>query len=279
MDVALEDNWEDVVGKAATGLAKDAAALAAETGADRQKIAALLGARLDEETLLKIAPALHLDPDSLLALARGGYHPNVDAPEGLLVFNFAFPAGGYSEMRVNAFVVHAPGESRALVFDSGGHPDEIAAALRENNLTAAALFLTHTHQDHTAGIDTLQTHTGAPLHAPRNELYPGAKPVADGDRLAFGSLTVTARETAGHSPGGTTFVIEGAGAPVAIVGDALFAGSAGGAPSAWTAALDRVREKIFSLPDETLLCPGHGPITTVAQEKAHNPLFPELKSG
>ncbi len=272
----LEDNWEDIVGKAARGLGKNAGTLAGETGADHQKVAALLEGRLDEESLVRVAPALRLDPALLLALARGQYQPRLSPPESLIPFDFPFPVPGYAEMRVNAYIVHAPGDPNALVFDCGGRPDEIAAALRENNLQAAALFLTHTHRDHTAGIDVLREHTQATLYAPANEPYPGATPVNPGDTLRFGPLSVSVRDTSGHSPGGTTYVIDGASAPLAIVGDALFAGSAGGAPNAWEAALDRIRKQILSLPDPTILCPGHGPITSVANEKTHNPLFPEF---
>ena len=60
---------------------------------------------------------------------------------------------------------------------------------------------------------------------------------------------------------------------VAIVGDALFAGSIGRGNQSWELARQKVREQIFSLPPDTLLCPGHGPLTTVAEEKAHNPFF------
>jgi len=60
---------------------------------------------------------------------------------------------------------------------------------------------------------------------------------------------------------------------VAIVGDAIFAGSIGRGHQSWELARHAVREQIFSLPPDTLLCPGHGPLTTVAEEKAHNPFF------
>ncbi len=274
----LEDNWDDVVGKAARGLGKNAGTLAAESGLDRQKIAALLEGRLDEESLLRVAPALRLDPASLLALARGEYHPRLSPPEGLIPFDFPFPVPGYAEMRVNAYLVHASGDPDTLVFDCGGRPAAIAAALRDHHLRAAALFLTHTHRDHTAGIDVLREDTGATLYTPAGEPYPGATPVSPGDTLSFGPLKVSVRDTSGHSPGGTTYVIDGAAQPLAIVGDALFAGSAGGAPNNWEDALDRIRKQILSLPDSTILCPGHGPITSVAREKKQNPLFPETGS-
>jgi glyoxylase-like metal-dependent hydrolase (beta-lactamase superfamily II) len=78
--------------------------------------------------------------------------------------------------------------------------------------------------------------------------------------------------------GGITYVIKGLDEPVAIVGDAVFAGSMGGGMVSYQDALQTNREKIMSLPDETVLCPGHGPMTTVGEEKNHNPFFPEFKS-
>ncbi len=277
MTIALEDAWEDVIGKAVRGLGKDSATLARESGLTEERVSALLNAQLDVDALRQIAPALHLDPATLVELARGNYHPNVAAPEGLLAFNFAFPVPGYEQMHVNAYIVHAPGDAHAVVFDCGGNPDELLAALREKHLSTAAIFLTHTHRDHVAGIEKLIRETGARLYAPANEPWSDASPVAHGDRLSFGPVKIAARDTSGHSPGGLTYEVHGTSTPIAVVGDALFAGSVGGAHAAWTKALQRIRKNILSLPEETVLCPGHGPITTVANEIKHNPLFPELK--
>jgi glyoxylase-like metal-dependent hydrolase (beta-lactamase superfamily II) len=72
-------------------------------------------------------------------------------------------------------------------------------------------------------------------------------------------------------------VVEGLARPLAIVGDALFAGSMGGAKVSYADALATNRREIFSLPDATVLAPGHGPLTSVGEEKIHNPFFPELK--
>ena len=70
-----------------------------------------------------------------------------------------------------------------------------------------------------------------------------------------------------------TYVIEGLKRPVAIVGDSLFAGSMGGGSVSYEDALQNNLKKILTLPDETMLCPGHGPMTTVGEEKVHNPFF------
>ena len=76
--------------------------------------------------------------------------------------------------------------------------------------------------------------------------------------------------------GGTTFLIEGSTVQAAIVGDAIFAGSVGGIRQNYHESLESIRREILSLPDETVLCPGHGPLTSVAQEKSNNPFFPKI---
>ena len=77
--------------------------------------------------------------------------------------------------------------------------------------------------------------------------------------------------------GGTTYVVGGLARPVAVVGDALFAGSMGGGMVDYGEALRTNREGIFTLADETVICPGHGPLSTVGEQKLHNPFFPEFQ--
>ena len=101
------------------------------------------------------------------------------------------------------------------------------------------------------------------------------------DFIMLGSLRITNRETPGHAEDGVTYIVGNwpEDAPhVAMVGDAIFAGSIGRGNQSWDLARQKVREQIFTLPAETLICPGHGPLTTVAEEKAHNPFFDPLRS-
>jgi len=86
-------------------------------------------------------------------------------------------------------------------------------------------------------------------------------------------LQIDTRLTWGHSPGGMTYVVIGLAHPIAIVGDSLFAGSMGGGNVSYHDALRNNLEKILTLSDDTIICPGHGPMTTVGEEKAHNPFF------
>ena len=92
----------------------------------------------------------------------------------------------------------------------------------------------------------------------------------------MGDIHLNALHTYGHSVGGITYVIDGLPCPVAIVGDALFAGSMGGGMVSYQDALRNNREKIMTLPDQTIICPGHGPMSTIGEEKKYNPFFPEF---
>ena len=138
------------------------------------------------------------------------------------------------------------------------------------------LIITHAHEDHVAALSELRT------LFPKARLHSGSKsaPVDQRNRpndfIHLGSLRITHRDTPGHAEDGTTYIIGTwpDDAPhVAIVGDAVFAGSIGRGNQSWELARQKVREQILTLPPETLLCPGHGPLTTVAEEKAHNPFF------
>jgi glyoxylase-like metal-dependent hydrolase (beta-lactamase superfamily II) len=147
-----------------------------------------------------------------------------------------------------------------------------------NELQLQKIFITHTHMDHLADLDTLQQTSGADSYGSAAENPLGLKPLNHGDGFILGNLKIRVLGTSGHTPGGLSYFIEGLQYPLVIVGDALFAGSMGGAAYAYQEALKNNRERILSLPDHTVICPGHGPLTTVTEEKAHNPFFPEFKN-
>ena len=133
--------------------------------------------------------------------------------------------------------------------------------------------LTHAHPDHVADLSRLATATGAPIYLSSREQADCAQPIEEGKKFRVGELEIESRLTWGHSPGGMTFVVHGLARPVAIVGDSLFAGSMGGGNVSYEEAVKNNREKILSLANDTILCPGHGPMTTVGEEKQHNPFF------
>ena len=278
MRLRIEDDFEDVLMKAATGLGLGKQALAQEAGISVAAVAALLDAELNEANLRAVAPVLGLDADALAAMANRAWQPEPIELEGLRCYTTPFPVTGYQAMTVNSYLVWSPHTKVAVAFDTGANVDALLADVKALNLELQALVVTHVHRDHIAAYDVLLSHIeGGIAFAPKLEPYSGADLLEHGDWLEFDGFEVQARLTNGHSVGGMTYVIEGLAEPIAIVGDSIFCLSQGGAPEYYVQALENNREQILSLPEATILCPGHGPMTTVANEQAHNPFFPEFK--
>tara|TARA_B100001123_G_scaffold443815_1_gene590880 strand:- start:514 stop:1332 length:819 start_codon:yes stop_codon:yes gene_type:complete len=270
--IPIEDFHEDIIGKAARGLHISKSELAEKSGVSIDRVRALLRGEVDEEAIRSIAPILNLDGEKLLVSANKAWRPKDHAVEGLFQANTP-----YHDMLVNAFLTWDPATGKAAVFDTGTDCGPILEQTKQRNLKVEAVLLTHTHGDHVADLDRLLSATGNPtVYANRLEPHPGATLIDEGWTLEIGGLSLRALLTSGHSVGGTTFLIDGLAQPLAIVGDALFAGSMGGGMISFADALQNNREKLMTLPDETLVCPGHGPISSMGEEKQANPFFPEF---
>ena len=196
--------------------------------------------------------------------------PNPITVPGLVQFNTA-----YRDMTVNCYLAWDTKTREAVVFDTGADCGPVLQFAKANQLALKLILLTHTHPDHVADLARLKRETGAPAHVCQLEAIEGAEPFSEGQSFQVGGLRIGTRLTSGHSAGGITYVITGLSRPVAVVGDAIFAGSMGGGMVSYADAIKNNRHKILSLPDDTILCPGHGPLTSVGEEKLHNPFFPD----
>ena len=164
-------------------------------------------------------------------------------------------------------------------FDTGTNCDSLVSFIKEEELKVESIFLTHAHRDHIFCLGELRAlFEQSDIFVHPAELLKNTKDFNEGDERSLGSLSLEAFHTHGHSLGGLTFLIKGSENPLAIVGDALFAGSMGGGMISYNDALRTNREKIMTLPNETVICPGHGPITTIAEEKKFNPFFLNFKN-
>jgi hydroxyacylglutathione hydrolase len=283
MAIPLEDNVNDIIGKAQRGLQISDSALAEESGVAAAEIRELRDGKIDNHVLQKIAPVLRLNPNALVDLASGKWNPDkLENFEGLAQFTT-----DYSGMAVNSYLVWDLESKHAAAFDTGADCRDMLRLATRENLNIKMILLTHAHSDHVADLPRLREETGAQVFAPARETVPGAEPVEAGKKFHLGKsasrtdssrgeIEIDTRLTSGHSPGGITYVVNGLARPVAIVGDSLFAGSMGGGNVSYEDALRNNLEKILTLPDETIICPGHGPITSVAEEKMHNPFFAGL---
>lgn len=256
--IPLEDTFADILGKAQRGL-----------GVDLSGMDALLAGKWDPAAAEAACRKLGLHVGSLRALAEQTWRPApVVVPEGLAQFNTPF-----GDMTVNAYLVWDPQTRQAAAFDTGADAAQLLQKLETVNLKLETLFLTHTHGDHVFDFDRILEKTGCQAFVSKNEPFDGAESFEPGRTFKIGGLDIESCSTPGHSPGGTSYAIHGLRSPVMVVGDALFAGSAGGIKADYTGSLRQIREQILSRQDNTILCPGHGPMTTVGEEKNHNPFF------
>jgi glyoxylase-like metal-dependent hydrolase (beta-lactamase superfamily II) len=260
-----------VIAKSQRGLGLADEVLAAQAEVSIEALRAAKNGEVNDATLTALAGPLQLHAPSLIAMAHTAWRPSDVALDGLAQFNTT-----WHDMTVNAYLVWDTQTKNAVAFDTGATAQPMLDFIAANGLTLSLLFLTHTHPDHVADIASLNAST---VFANERESVPGAQTFQVGTTGAWGfdSLRIEARNTHGHSKGGTTYVVTGLAQPIAIVGDALFASSMGGGMVSYADALATNRKEIFSLADNTIVCPGHGPLTTVGEEKANNPFYPEFK--
>jgi len=266
--IPLEDNFADVIGKAQRGLRLSDVELAEKARVSSQKIVKLRQGEFDELALMRVAGVLNLASRALCELAAGEYRPNKEELDGL-----AQVTTRYHDTTVNAYLVWDKGSKAAVAFDTGADSTELLAAAKKAGAAIKTILITHAHPDHVADLPRLREETGAKVYAPSREPVAGAEEIDEGKEFKFGKLRIDTRLTWGHSRGGLTFVVHGLARPVAIVGDSLFAGSMGGGSVSYEDAVQNNLQKILTLPENTIICPGHGPMTTVGEERVHNPFF------
>jgi glyoxylase-like metal-dependent hydrolase (beta-lactamase superfamily II) len=269
--IPLEDNFTDVIAKAQRGLGLSDERLAAAAEVSSDDLAAVKSGKPLDAVIRRVARHLGLDPGALEDLAHHRWYPEIPAFKG----GFAMFNTTYGDMTVNSYLAWDPRSREAAAFDTGASCEALLDLAAAEKLGIRHIFLTHLHEDHVADLARLAGETGACVWSSEREPsgLPGSKTFAENSHFHLGVLAVKTLLTWGHSPGLTTFYVTGLARPLAIVGDSLFASSIGGSATHFADQLRNDREKIFTLPRDTVLACGHGPLTTLAQEKRHNPFF------
>ena len=269
MKIALEDTAGDILGKAQRGLRLSDAELAARAGVSESHLGMLKTEGFDLPAIRPVAGALALNAEALLAAANGTYQPADISLRGLASFSTSF-----EDLLVNSYLVWDEDTKEAAAFDTGTDAAQMLEFLAVKGLTLGKIFLTHTHADHILAMGRLMEKTGAVAWVgDREPVIEGAVAFSAGKTFSIGNFPVETRLTWGHAQGGITYVVQGLDKPLAIVGDAVFAGSMGGGVVSYAEALRTNREEIMTLPDATILACGHGPLTTVGEQKTFNPFL------
>lgn len=279
MYTQLEDEFGDVVGKARRGQELAVAALADRVGLAAGDITKIEAYELipAADTIERLAQVLGLHPSKLQASAEQAFFPR--HPGGRSI------AGAQVEMLVlgsgflmNGYIVGCAATGRAAIIDPGFDADKILQHLAASGLTVEQILLTHGHQDHISALVEMGRATAAPARIHRGDLVLTGSladriegELAEGEVVHIGQLRFEVCSTPGHTAGGISLVHE----EMAFVGDALFAGSLGGTRSVGNYRMQHqaVAEKLLSLDANVALFPGHGPATTVGEEREHNPFF------
>jgi len=266
----LEDTHLDVLTKAQKAQGMTDRDLAKLAQVSIPELNSIRGGGREPAALERLAKTLGLKPSKISDLANGTWHPpTVALPLGVAMFTTPF-----ADMTVNHFLLWDPASLKAVAVDAGTDADALLACLARHKLTLVKILLTHAHGDHVLELDRIREKTKAPALAPEAEPVEGCKPVKNNQSFKVGALSIKAHTVPGHSTGGTVYEFHGLETPVTAVGDVIFSGSVGGIRSRYRQALAAIQTSVLSMPPETILLPGHGPLTTVAHEKIHNPFFP-----
>lgn len=271
MRIPLEDNFTDVIGKAQRGLHITDETLASRAEVSLEDLQTVKNGTVKTAVIRRIARHLRLSPDALEDLAGKKWYPQQPVfPRGFAMFNTP-----YEDIAVNSYLIWDPRSREAVAFDTGADCSGMIDVIETEKLRVRYLLLTHTHEDHIADLARLAEATGAEVWSHEREIipHPGARNFAESAYFHIGPISIKTLLTSGHSPGLTTFFVTGMSWPLAICGDAIFSASMGGSLTHYADQLRNNKEKILTLPRDTVLAPGHGPLTTLAHEKKHNPFF------
>lgn len=248
----LEDNFSDIIKKAASGLQLSLPELSRITEIPLKELQQLtLYKQPTQQQVDTLADILRLDAERLAAIAFRKWHPKQQTHKEVISLEHQ-----YGSYKVNSYLLV---KNSACIIIDAGNADTILQEIRKRNLKSAAICITHPHADHVAGMSALTARLRCPVYEEKEDS------ILDIDPFAIQIL-----KTPGHSPNHNCFLYKN----YCFVGDLLFAGSIGNSGDVpYQTHLATIKKKILSLPESTILFPGHGPATSVKEELQHNPFF------
>jgi glyoxylase-like metal-dependent hydrolase (beta-lactamase superfamily II) len=271
----LEDELGDVLEKAMRHASLTEQALTERTAVPTEKIRDAIDYRYDltPEEIRRLAAALELNETGLAALAQGRYPLPEIAGLPFCLYPLRFTHGiGVA----NAYIAADCNQSNGVLFDAGTDYFQLRRVWPKAIKKIDAIFITHTETEHIGGLQSLLAAEGKiPVFCPEGKGLDGAVALGEGARLTFGRLEVQALKTPGHCESHNCYVVTAprapSAAPLLVSGDTLFAGSTGAAFFCRQRLAANLRRMLDQLPENTVVAPGHGPLTTIKNERRFNP--------
>ncbi len=275
--VPLEDELGDVIDKAMhrAGLNDETLAVLSGVPAGRILDAIDYRSELTAEELSRLARHLGLNEIGLAALASGRYPLPRLGPLPFCVWPLRMPHGiGVA----NAYLVGECGSDRAVLFDTGAGLRSLEMVWPASVRRIDAVFLTHVEHEHAGGLCEVVDRFGVQAaYVPQGAVAPCGRPAGEGDVITIGPLTISTYATPGHAPAHNCYLVSSSArlrsAALLVSGDLVFAGSAGGGYFSQRQQLENLRRLLCLAPADTIIAPGHGPLTTVENERSFNPFF------
>ena len=275
-DIPLEDTFGDVLRKAMRGNSIETRELASQTGIDATAIAAWLAddGTANAQQARTLAKALKLNPERFVERAAGTFAPPKVVMDGVQQHTQD------SQPNSNGYILFRGDRKRAALVDPAGTPQRLLDLLREGSFDLEYILVTHKHNDHSGAVAAIaREYPDAhivmhPLDVHAIGAFASKAYAAnDGATFPFGDgAQIRVLHTPGHTDGSVCYLV---GSTV-FTGDILFSGSVGGAygdKSTYKDILQNISTKLFTLPEETIIMPGHGPPSTIGTERAHEPFF------
>lgn len=271
----LEDELGDVLEKALRHAGINESILSERSGIEESRIRDAIDYRYDFGTdeLVRLSGLLGLNEAGVLALAAGKYPlPEI---KGLpfCVYPLRMPHGiGVA----NAYVVADCCRDRGILFDTGTGGDALRRAWPVNIRRLDAVFISHCETEHVGGLSVVNRDFGpVATFGPAGMRGEGVTAVQEGARFSYDAFEIEVLSTPGHAEAHHCYLVRSTaapgGVPMLVSGDLVFAGSVGGGYFCHRRLAEQFRRLLDRLPDDTVIAPGHGPMTTLRNERQYNP--------
>ncbi len=271
----LEDELGDVLEKAMRHAGLNEQSLATLAKVDAGRICDAIDYRYDftVDELRRLGQVLALNELGVQSLAAGRYPLPEIAGLPFCLYPLRTPHGiGVA----NAYIVADCGKNSGVLFDTGSDPVMLRRVWPAIIKRLDGVFITHAETEHTGGLAEVVKQFGpVPVFCPVDAKVPGAAALGEGACIKLGGFEIKALATPGHAEAHNCYEVRvtkvSGGAPLLVSGDLFFAGSVGGAYFCSQQLRKHLGRLLAALPEETVVAPGHGPLTTIKNERTFNP--------